>query len=101
MGPFYNVKDVKAILAGKEPLTSETIQALLDGNQRTLEDCHAPAFVKRAKDIQITDDLIQRQRYNLRHLQKMLGIHSFAKALVKANGSRVAQARERSLCVRS
>ena len=58
VGPFYNVKDVKAILAGKEPLTSETKQALFDRNQRTFEVCRAPAFVNRAKDIQLADDLI-------------------------------------------
>ena len=83
VGPFYNVKDVKAILAGKEPLTSETTQALLDGNQRTLEDCRALAFVKRAKDIQLADDLIQRQRYNLRHLQKSLESIHLQKRLLK------------------
>ena len=83
VGPFYNVKDVKAILAGKEPLTSEITQALLDRNQRTLEDCRALAFVKRAKDIQLADDLIQRQRYNLRHLQKSLESIHLQKRLLK------------------
>ena len=83
VGPFYNVKDVKAILAGTEPLTSETTQALLDRNQRTLEDCRALAFVKRAKDIQLADDLIQRQRYNLRHLQKSLESIHLQKRLLK------------------
>lgn len=83
VGPFYNVKDIKAILEGKEPLTSETKQALLDSNQRTLEDCRALAFVKRVKDIQVADDLIQRQRYNLRHLQKSLESIHMQKRLLK------------------
>ena len=82
-GAFYNVDKVKAILAGEEPLTSETKQALLDRNQRTLEDCRALAFVKRAKDIQVADDLIQRQRYNLRHLQKSLESVHIQKRLLK------------------
>ena len=83
VGPFYNVKRVKAILQGEEPLTSETEQALLDRNQCTLEDCRALAFVYRAKDIQLADDLIQRQRYNLRHLQKSLESIHMQKRLLK------------------
>ena len=70
-------------MALKELLTSETTQVLLDLNQRTFEDCRALAFVKGAKDIQLAADLIQRQRYNLRHLQKSLESIHLQKRLLK------------------
>ena len=70
-------------MALKELLTSETTQVLLDLNQRTFEDCRALAFVKGAKDIQLADDLIQRKRYNLIHLQKSLELIHLQKRLLK------------------
>jgi len=88
---MISVDEVTAIYTRDDPFKDEVVKALKKAGNKTLADCRARAFVLRSKELKLADDLIQRQRLSLGHLQKSLDSIDMKKRLIKRMDLEIAQ----------
>jgi len=83
----YSAEDIRQVLLGDETLKSkindELKNAAFNTTAISFDSCRAKAFLSYAKEIKITDDLIQRQVLNIRHFQKSLNAIDINPRIIK------------------
>ena len=83
----YCAEDIRQVLLGDETLKSkindELKNAAFNTTAISFDSCRAKAFLSYAKEIKITDDLIQRQVLNIRHFQKSLNAIDINPRIIK------------------